>query len=112
MELQTSNRFEVLRSDVEMHRSQNEVSHGRDPAKKQDETETWCTRVTKRRSLRFRDTQLIQDRAPPVSRKSTWRGDGEPKVVQEAASEAGLGNVAFDSVWQHFMEAAQDRRYC
>ena len=31
MELQTSNRCDVLGANVEMHRSQKEVSHGRDP---------------------------------------------------------------------------------
>ena len=36
------------------------MSLARDPAKNQEETETWCTKVTKKRSSRFRDTQLTQ----------------------------------------------------
>ena len=59
MKLQTS-RFEVLAADVNVHRSQDEVSLERDPAKNQEETETWCTKVTKRRSSRCKDTQLTQ----------------------------------------------------
>ena len=57
---QTSNRFEVLGADVKMDRGQHEVSLGRDPAKNQEKTVTWCTKVTKKRSSRFRDTQLTQ----------------------------------------------------
>ena len=60
MKLQLSNRIEVLAADVNMDRSQHEVSLARDPAKNQEETETWCTKVTKKRSSRFRDTQLTQ----------------------------------------------------
>ena len=58
MKLQTSNRFEVLGADVNVDRSQHEVSLESDPAKNQDETESWCTKVTKQRSSRFKDTQL------------------------------------------------------
>ena len=32
----------------------------RDPAKNQGETETWCTKIIKKRSSRFKDTQLTQ----------------------------------------------------
>ena len=60
MKVQTSNRFEVLGADVKMDRGQHEVSLGRGPAKNQEETETWCTKVTKKRSSKFRDTQLTQ----------------------------------------------------
>ena len=60
MKLQASSRFEVLAADVIMDRSQHEVSVERDQAKNQEETETWCTKVTKKRSSRFRDTQLTQ----------------------------------------------------
>ena len=60
MKLQTSSRFEVLGADVNVDRSQHEVSLERDPAKNQEETETWCTKVTKKRSSRCKDTQLAQ----------------------------------------------------
>ena len=60
MKLQTSNRFEVLGADVNMNRSQHEVIFGRDPAKTQEETETWCSKVTKKRSSRIKDTQITQ----------------------------------------------------
>ena len=83
MELQTSNRFEVLGANVEMHRSQKEVSHGRDPAKKQD---AWCTRVTKQRSLRFRDTQLMQT----VHLQFPRNRDGEEMVSQRMSRKPRL----------------------
>ena len=57
MKLQASNRFEVLVADVNMDSSQHEVTLEEDPAKNQEETETWCTKVTEKRSSRFRDTQ-------------------------------------------------------
>ena len=60
MQLQTSSGFEVLAADVNVDRSQHEVSLERDPAKNQEETETWCTKVTKKRSSRCKDTQLTQ----------------------------------------------------
>ena len=60
MKLQTSNRFEVLGAGVKRDRSQHEVGLERDPAKNLEETETWCPKVTKKRSSRFKDTQLTQ----------------------------------------------------
>ena len=60
MKLQTSNRFEVLGADVNMDRSQHEVSLERNPAKNQEETETWCTKVTRKHSSRCKNTQLTQ----------------------------------------------------
>ena len=58
--MHTSNRFEVLGADVNMGRSQHEVRLERDSAKSQEETESWCTKVTKKRASRFKDTQFTQ----------------------------------------------------
>ena len=60
MKLQTSDRFEVLGADVIVDRNHQEVSLERDSAKNQEETEAWCTKVTKKRSSRCKDTQLTQ----------------------------------------------------
>ena len=59
-QLQTSNRFEVLGADMIVNRNHQEGSLERDPDKNQDETETGCTRVTKKCSSRLSDTQLTQ----------------------------------------------------
>ena len=56
----TSDGFEVLGENVILDRSQHEERLERDSAKNQEETQTWCTKVTKKRSVRFKDTQLTQ----------------------------------------------------
>ena len=58
IKLKMSHRFEVLGADVMVDRNQHEVSLERDSAKNQDETEAWCTNVTKKRSSRCKDAQL------------------------------------------------------
>ena len=57
MKLQTSNRFEALGADVIVERNQHEVSFERDPAKNQEQTEIWRTKVTKKRSSRCKNPQ-------------------------------------------------------
>ena len=60
MKLQMSYRFEVFGAYVQRDRSQHEVSLGRDSVKNPEETESWCTTVTKKRASRFSDTQRTQ----------------------------------------------------
>ena len=65
--LQRSSWFVVLGADVIVDRDHHELSLKRGSAKDQEETEIWCTKVTKKHA----------DHARPVSRTWTWRSDGE-----------------------------------